>query len=126
MVEILIRGGDAERAAQAMRSAIREIFEFDPLATPVHARHTPGTRSGLELAVMIALGLTPAIQAARELHGAFAEHLRRLATKAEEQRKETGATLLIDFGDGKPIPLDQANRDAVLQALRELEQRRKT
>jgi hypothetical protein len=31
MVDILIQGGDAESAAQAMRAAVHEIFETDPI-----------------------------------------------------------------------------------------------
>ncbi len=128
MADILIRGGDTEAAAREMRAVVHEIFDFDPLQTTRGGGNAPGMRSGMELAVMIALGLTPAIHAAKELaaHGKFGEQLRRLTGKAEAQHKATGATILIDPGDGKPIPLHQANREAILDALARLEQHLKS
>jgi hypothetical protein len=129
VADIVIRGGDTELAVREMRAAAHEIFAFDPIPTTIGSGgHAAGTRSGVELAVMIALGLTPAIHAAKELavHGKFGEQLRRLTRKAEAQRKATGATILIDPGDGKHIPLTEANRETILAALAHIEQRLKS
>ena len=126
MADILIRGGDADAAAREMRAAVHEIFGFDPMQTTRGSGHAPGTRSGIELAAMIALGLPPAILAAKELHAKLAEQLRRLTAKAEAQHHATGATVLIDPGDGKPIPLHEANRQTILDALVRVEQHLKS
>ncbi|HTW28876.1 MAG TPA: hypothetical protein VME92_17250 [Acetobacteraceae bacterium] len=126
MADILIRGGDSDTAAHEMRAAVRDIFGFDPLQTTRGSGTAPGTRSGVELAAMIALGLPPAIVAAKDLQAKLAEQWRRLTAKAEAQHRATGATLLIDPGDGKPIPLHEANRQAILDALARVEQHLKT
>jgi len=126
MADILIRGGDTEAAALEMRGAVREIFAFDPLQTVRGSGQASGTRSVAELAAMIVLGLPPAVLAAKDLHSKLAEQLRRLTGRAEAQRKATGATILIDPGDGNHIPLHEANRETILAALAQIEQRLKS
>jgi hypothetical protein len=122
MPDILIEGGDAETAAQAMRVAINEIFETDPLmSTREGAR--PGTRIVLEMATL-ALTIPPGVFYGKklldDLH--LAECWRRLITRAQKEQKATGAHITIDLGDGHHIPLEQAHPDKIREGLANLEE----
>ena len=127
MAEILILGGDAEAAARDMGVALREIFGVEPWQTTRGAgEQAPGTRTLIEIAVAIALGWAPATVAVKQVYSEVAERLHRLTAKAEAVEQETGASILIDPGDGKPIPLHQANRETIRTALERLEQHLKS
>lgn len=125
MVEILIHGGDTEAATQAMRTAIKEIFEIDPLVTRRGGGQQPGTRS-LEL-LAVALAIAPAIASAVDLvsRSKLMGRIARLWPKIREQEAKTGAKFLIDVGDGKPIPAHEANRAQIEAALEHFAQNRK-
>jgi hypothetical protein len=118
MAEILVQGGNAEAAARAMCAAVHEIFETDPLAS-TRGGSLPGTRGLAELAVIV-LSIPPGVFYARRL----AEDLRRLVYRAEKEAKANGARLMIDCGDGKPIPLEEAHRAKVVEALKALQEKR--
>jgi hypothetical protein len=124
MAEILIQGGETEAAANELAAAIHDIFSVEPLRTTRTPSHTPGTRVVLELAA-VALALPPAVIGTADLisRSSLQERLRRLTGKAAAVRKATRASILIDPGDGKPIPLEEANRDAILAALKAVEQK---
>jgi hypothetical protein len=124
MAEILIRNGDAEAAAIDLAAAIQEIFAVEPLRSSRAAPHTPGTRVLVE-ATLIALALPPAVIGTADIlaRAHLGEKLRRLIGKATALRKTTRAAILIDPGDGKPIPLEEANRETILTALQAVEQR---
>jgi len=125
MVEILIQGGDTEAATQAMRVAIKEIFEIDPLETRRGGGQLPGKRS-FEL-LLVALAITPAIASAVDLasRSKLLGRIGRLLPKIHEQEAKTGAKFLIDVGDGKPIPAHEANRAQIEAALEHFAQNRK-
>jgi hypothetical protein len=124
-VDILIRGGDAETAAQETRAALREIFEVDTTQTVAGGERVSGARS-LDLALFI-LSIPPAVDASANLiaRARLGERLRRLIAKIEHTRKKTGAKLLIDPGDGKPLPLEEAKRETILAALEAFERHQK-
>jgi hypothetical protein len=124
MAEILIQGGETEAAANELAAAIHEIFSVEPLRSTRTASHTQGTRVVLELAA-VALALPSAVIGTADLvaRSNLQERLRRLIGKAAAVRKTTRASILIDPGDGKPIPLEEANRDAILAALKAVEQK---
>lgn len=124
MAEILIQGGETEAAANELAAAIHEIFSVEPLRSTRTASHTQGTRVVLELAA-VALALPSAVMGTADLvaRSNLQERLRRLIGKAAAVRKTTRASILIDPGDGKPIPLEEANRDAILAALKAVEQK---
>lgn len=125
MVEILIQGGDTEAATQAMRTAIKEIFEIDPLVTQRGGGQQPGTRS-LEL-LTVALAIAPAIASTVDLvsRSKLMGRIARLWPKIREQEAKTGAKFLIDVGDGKPIPAHEANRAQIEAELEHFAQHRK-
>jgi hypothetical protein len=127
MADILVRGGETESAASELAATIRDLFGVDPIATRIAASHAPGTRGGLELAA-IALALPPALLDTADIlsRSRLGERVRRLIAKAASLRKTTRADILIDPGDGKPIPLQEASRDAILAALHAVEQRLKS
>jgi hypothetical protein len=122
MADILIQGGDAEAAAKAMRDAVREIFEIDPIQSTV-GRGVPGTRIVDAATVILAIppGIFYANKLLEELH--FSERWRRLTARAEKEAKATSAQLMIDVGDGKPIPFAEASPEIVLQALTALQEK---
>jgi len=124
-VDILIRGGDAETAARETRAALREIFEVDVTQTITGGERIQDARS-LDLALFI-LSVPPALDSSLNLiaRARLGERLRRLIAKIQHTSKTTGAKLLIDPGDGKPIPLEEAKRETILAALEAFEQRRK-
>jgi hypothetical protein len=70
MVDILVQGGDAASAAAAMRAAVREIFEADPIQSTT-ASDMPGRRSLAELGLII-LGIPPASSTRRRWWMTFA------------------------------------------------------
>ncbi len=127
MVEILIRGGDTETAANELAAAVREIFAVEPVRTVAGGGHAPGTRMLLEAALII-LALPPAAVGTADILGRaqFGERLRRLITKLPSLRKTTRAKVLIDPGDGKHIPLEEASREAIIAAVHAIEQRLKS
>jgi hypothetical protein len=124
MAEILIQGGDTEAAANELAAAIQDIFAVEPLRSARLTGHTPGTRALLELAA-IALALPPAVIGTADVvaRSRLGERLRRLTAKAAPVRKTTRASIMIDPGDGKLIPLEEAKRDAILAALQAVEQK---
>ncbi|HME27709.1 MAG TPA: hypothetical protein VKI44_41370 [Acetobacteraceae bacterium] len=127
MADILIRGGDTEATANELAAAIRDIFAVEPIRTVAGSGQTPGTR-GLVEAALIILALPPAAHhAATIVAGAqLGERLRRLIAKVAALRKSTRSTVLIDPGDGKHIPLEEASHEAIVTALHRIEQRLKT
>ena len=126
MADIVIQGGDAKAAAQAMSAALREIFETDPILSTIDTA-IPGSARSLELLTIILTVPITAIAATDLLSRAqVGQRWRRLITRAEKESKTTSARLLIDLGDGKPIPLHQANREKISEALAALENRAKT
>ena len=126
MADILIRGGDTEAAANELAAAIRDIFGVEPLRTVASSGHTPATRVLAETALII-LAVPPAVHYAKDILAGtqLSQRLRRLTTKAATVRKTTHAAILIDPGDGKPVPLEEANHDAIVAALHAVEQRLK-
>ena len=127
MVEILLRGGATEAAADDLAAALREIFAVEPIRRVRGHGQMPGTRGLVELA-LIALALPPAVVGTSDIAARmqFGERLRRLIAKVAALRKTTHVTVLIDAGDGKHIPLEEANREAILAAVHAIEQRLKT
>lgn len=122
MAEILIQGGDAEAAADALAAVIRDIFAAEPRRIGGGGTPTPDTRS-LELAAIV-LALPSAVIGTADLiaRAQLGPRLRRLAAKAAALRQRTHATILIDPGDGKHIPLEEANHDQIVAALHRIEQ----
>jgi hypothetical protein len=127
MADILIRGGETEAAADQMEEAMHDIFACDPIRTSIAASHAPGTRDLAVLAAAV-LAVPPAVISVADImsRAHVGERLRRLAGKAAAVRKATHAAILIDPGDGKPIPLEQASHEAILAALHAVEQRLKS
>jgi hypothetical protein len=124
MAEILIEGGDAEAAAQAMCVAVREIFEVDPIRSS-RGGSPPGTRGLADLAAVIAVGLPPAIFYGRRLVDdiQFAERWRRLFMRGKDAQKKTSARILIDDGDGNHVPIEDAHPDKIREALTALQEK---
>ena len=124
MADIQIQGGDTETAARELAAAIREIFAVDPVRSTSGASHTPGTR-GLAEVALIALALPPAIHSARDIltHAKFTAGLKRLIAKITDLRKSTKASFMIDPGDGRHIPLEEASHDDIIAALKAVEDR---
>jgi hypothetical protein len=122
MVDILIQGDDQDIVARNMTAAIREIFGVDPLVSARGSEARPGTRVLVE-AALLALGIPPAVHAAQQVSKSWELHERwsRLIGRAETAAKDKKATLLIDTGNGKPIPLHAANREQILEALKAIE-----
>lgn len=120
MVEILVRGGDAEAAASELEHAIREIFAVEPTRI-ADSRQAPATR-GLVEAALIVLALPSAIAHSREILAdkELRRQLRDLITKAFSIRETTRAKVLIDPGDGKLIPLEEGKHDAIILSLQEI------
>ena len=127
MVDILIRGGNAETAAVEMRAALRDIFGVDPIPSSRATAEPAGTRGLVELATLVlTLPITGAAAIDLLARAHLADRLRRLIGKAAEQRKTQGARVLIDPGDGKPIPLEHANHETIRAALAAVEQKLKS
>jgi len=127
MVEILIRNGDTEAAADELAAALHDIFAVAPIRRVSTRGHTPGTRGLVEL-VLIALALPPAVVGTSDIAARmqFGQRLQRLIAKVAALRKTTHVTVLIDAGDGKQIPLEEAHREAIIAAVHAIEQRLKT
>lgn len=126
MVEILIRGEDAETFANQLDDELRELFGAEPIRTASKVRNASGTRGLVELALII-LALPPAALGTTDLlaRSKLGERLGRLLAKVAVLRKTSRSTVLIDPGDGKHIPLEEANREAIVAALKAIEQRLK-
>jgi hypothetical protein len=124
MVEILIRDGDTVAAAKELSSALREIVAVDPVQTTIANERRPDTRALLEVAA-ICLAFPPALIGAAGIvtRMKLGDRLQRLLSKATTVRKTTRANILIDLGHGKPVPLEEASRAAILTALQAVEQR---
>jgi hypothetical protein len=127
MAEIQVGGDDSETTADELAAAIREIFTVEPVRRVIADRHTPGTRSGAEV-MLIALALPPAVAATADIisKAELGQRVKRLIAKVAVLHKSTRARLLIDPGNGHPIPLEEASRQAIVTALRQVEQRLKT
>lgn len=127
MADILIRGGDTETAANELAAAVRDIFAIDPIRTAFVNGQSPDTRGLVELTA-ICLALPPAVIGTADILARMrlGDRLQRLISKAATLHKQTKATILIDLGDGKPIPLEHAKHDTILSALQELEHRLKS
>lgn len=127
MPEILIRDGDTATAATDLARAVRDIFAIEPRRTGTAAAPKPGTRMLVE-AALITLALPPAVLGTADIlkRVQLGDRLKRLGGKAAEVRKATGATIMIDPGDGHHIPLEEASREKILDALHAIEQRLKS
>jgi hypothetical protein len=125
VAEIVVQGGDTEAAAAELAVAVRDIFDVE-LIRRVGGGHTPGTRGPLEIAA-VCLALPPAATAIVDIvaRAQFGARLQRLIARVTTLRKTTRARVLIDLGDGKPIPLEEASREAIIAALRDVDQRLK-
>jgi hypothetical protein len=126
MVEILIQGGDTEAAATELAAAVREIFEVEPTRSTTGGGQAMGTR-GLVEAALITLAVPSAVHHTHDIlaRTQLGARLRRLIGKAEAVHKTTGCRILVDPGDGKHIPLEEAHREHILEALHHVEQRLK-
>jgi hypothetical protein len=126
MAEILVRGDNSQAAADELAVAIRDIFAADPVRRVMPDSHAPETRTGAEV-IMIALSLPPAVTATADIisRAQLGERVKRLIAKVAALHKSTGARVLIDPGNGHPIPLEEARRQDILTALRQVEQRLK-
>lgn len=122
MVEILIQNGDAATAANELARAVHEIFDIEPRRAGTTGQPRPGTRMLAE-AALITLALPPAVLGTVDIlkRVQLGDRLKRLGGKAEQVRKATGASIMIDPGDGKHIPLEQASHDLIVDALHALE-----
>jgi hypothetical protein len=122
MVDILIQGDDARTAAQAMREAIREIFETDPIQSTTGGG-TPGTRQFDPYTFV--LTIPPAIFYAERLAEQLriGERWRQFTARAKKEADATQAQFLVDVGDGKHIPLEQAPPEKIREALIALQER---
>ena len=127
MVEILIQGDNADTVARDTRAAFQEIFEVDPLVSTRGGADAPGTRSGLE-PFILALAVPPAVIYSQHIVRQLDLSARwgRLISKGDTLCKDKGTVLLLDTGKGKPIPLHQANREQILEALKVLEAQMKS
>jgi hypothetical protein len=127
MAEILIRGGDTEATANELAAAIRDIFGVEPIRTVAGSGRTPDTR-GLVEAALIILALPPAVHHTVDIAASaqLGDRLRRLTAKVAPLRKATRSSVLIDPGNGKHIPLEEASHEAIIAALHRVEQRLKT
>jgi hypothetical protein len=126
VADILIKGGEMETAAQELAASIHEIFAVDPVRTAIAKQNPPNTRALVEIAA-ICLALPPAVIGTADIIARMhpGDRLQRLIAKAAALHKTTKSSILIDVGDGKPIPLEQAKHDTIVKALQELEQRLK-
>lgn len=122
MADILIQGGDAEQAADELVAAIRDIFAAEPHRTGGAGASPPGTRSLALVAIVLALPSAVIGTADIVARAQLGPRLRRLIAKATDLRRRTHAAILIDPGDGRHIPLEEASHDAILAALHRIEQ----
>ena len=125
MFQIVVSGGDCRAAVDQMTTALREIFNIEAKEIAVPNQQGSPNRN-LDL-LAIALTIPSAAIATADIleRSRLGERLARLIRRAEEQAKKTGARLLIDVGDGRPIPIEQARRDEIQSAIQALRHRRK-
>jgi hypothetical protein len=119
MPDILIDGGNTEEAVAAMRAALREIFDIEPIRSSRGGGEPPGTRTLGEIGLIV-LAFPPAAIYGKKMIAEFGlgELCRRLIGRAEKAEKATGARFLLDPGDGsKPVPLHEAHHDKLREAL---------
>jgi hypothetical protein len=121
MVNILIRSGDSEAAAGEVATAIAEIFGTEPARLPSPVQK-PVVRGMIEVALIV-LALPPAMVGAADLvsRSRLRERLGALITRTNAISKTTKSSVLVDPGDGKYIPLEEASREAILAALADVE-----
>jgi hypothetical protein len=126
MPELLIQGGDANAAADELAAAVREIFGADPARSGGSATPLPGARDALTIAAIV-LTIPTTIVAAADIvsRAQLGQKLHRLIERVAALRKKTHSSVLIDPGDGKHIPLEEASREAILAALHRIEHRLK-
>jgi hypothetical protein len=128
MPDILIDGGNAEEAAAAMRTALREIFDVEPTRSVRGGAEPPGTRTLGEIGLIV-LAFPPAAIYGKKMIAEFGlgELCRRLIGRAVTVEKATHARILLDPGDGtKPVPLHEAHPDKLREALDALKAQHKS
>ena len=125
MVNILIQGGNGETAARDVSAAIHEIFGFQP-------SRIGGASQGVRIrgaveAALIVLAVPPAIIAMTDIaqRSRFMELIGSLIARASKTKEKTRSSILIDLGDGRHVPLDEASHGAIVAALTEMETRLK-
>jgi hypothetical protein len=86
----------------------------------------PGTREALAITAIV-LAMPSAVIGTADIvaRAQLGQKLRRLIERVAALRKRTHASVLIDPGDGKHIPLEEASHEAILAALHHIEQRLK-
>ena len=122
MVEIIIQGDDRDSVAPEVKAAIHEIFGIEPLSTHRGGSATPGSRDFVT-AALIALAIPPALTAGRDVVRQLdlSGRWNRFIGKAAAAAKDKKATILLDTGHGKPIPLHTASQEQIREALKALE-----
>jgi hypothetical protein len=125
VLNVLIRSGDSEAAAGEVASAIGEIFGTEPTRLPSPVQK-PVVRGMIEVALIV-LALPPALIGTADLasRSRLRERLGALITRTNAISKTTKSSVLVDLGDGKHIPLEEASREAILAALGEVEKKLK-
>nr|WP_294565166.1 hypothetical protein [uncultured Rhodopila sp.] len=126
MADILIRGGNSEAAALEISAAIDEIFGERPTRMSDPRGQKVVTRGFVE-AALIVLALPPAAVGTADLVSRvrLGERFGALIRKIAEVGKTTKSSVMIDPGNGKHIPLEEASRDAILAALAAMEEKLK-
>ncbi len=125
MVNIVIRGGNGEAAAREISMAVAEVFGEQPARLPA-TPSKPAVRGFIE-AALIVLALPPALIGSADIlsRARLRERLSTLITKTDGVSKRTKSSVMVDPGDGKHIPLEEASREAILAALAAMEQKLK-
>ena len=126
MASILIRGGDSESAARDMSAAVGEVIGELPIRLEGGLAERPIVRGLIETALIV-LALPPALVGSADIIARMRlqERLKALISKADQVSKTTKSSVLIDPGDGKHIPLEEASREAIVAALTAVEKRLK-
>jgi len=125
MSSIRIGGGDTRAAAHELSVAIEEIFgqKLDRVTTPP----SQDEFRGIAETALIVLALPPALISSADIvaRARVAERLGKLMERIKSIQARTKSSILIDPGNGKHIPLEEASRDAIIAALVKVERRLK-
>jgi len=125
MSSIRIGGGDTRAAAHELSVAIEEIFgqKLDRVTTPP----SQDEFRGIAETALIVVALPPALISSADIvaRARVAERLGKLMERIKSIQARTKSSILIDPGNGKHIPLEEASRDAIIAALVKVERRLK-